>query len=80
MLIAHPPQNLNSMLFDCSGNARINHIVWDYNILDDILLKQAATAGYYNFVYGLVTKTEYDYCKEIDIDGVIIDDLYFVRE
>lgn len=68
------------MLFDCSGNARINHIVWDYNILDDILLKQAATAGYYNFVYGLVTKTEYDYCKEIDIDGVIIDDLYFVRE
>ncbi|MEE8254480.1 MAG: glycerophosphodiester phosphodiesterase [Nitrosomonadaceae bacterium] len=79
LLVAHRPQTLNSMLVDCIGNARINHIVWDYNILDDILLKQAATAGYYNFVYGLVTKTEYDYCKEIDVDGVIVDELFLLE-
>ncbi|MEE8617833.1 MAG: glycerophosphodiester phosphodiesterase [Nitrosomonadaceae bacterium] len=78
LLVAHRPQTLNSMLVDCIGNARINHIVWDYNILDDILLKQAATAGYYNFVYGLVTKTEYDYCKEIDVDGVIVDEAFLL--
>lgn len=74
LLVAHRPQRLNSLLESCRDNSRINHIVWDYNILDAILLKQAASSGYYNFVYGLATKTEYDYCKEIDVDGVITDD------
>jgi len=78
LLVASRPQTLNSLLADCSGNSRINHIVWDYNILDDVLLKQAESTGYYNFVYGLVTKTEYDYCKEIEVDGVITDDPYLL--
>jgi glycerophosphoryl diester phosphodiesterase len=54
--------------------------VWDYNILDNVLLKQAALSGYYNFVYGLVTKTEYDYCKKIEVDGVITDDPFLLFE
>lgn len=74
LLVAHRPQKLNSLLESCKDNPRINHIVWDYNILDAILLKQAASSGYHNFVYGLATKAEYDYCKEIDVDGVITDD------
>ena len=78
LLVASRPQTLNSLLADCSGNSRINHIVWDYNILDDVLLKQAASSGYYNFVYGLITKTEYDYCKEIEVDGVITDDPFLL--
>ncbi len=80
LLVAHRPQTLNSLLVDCSDNSRINHIVWDYNILDDVLLKQAATDGYYNYVYGLVTKTEYDHCKGIDVDGVITDDPFLLLE
>lgn len=80
LLVAHRPQTLNSLLADCSGNSRINHIVWDYNILDNVLLKQAALSGYYNFVYGLVTKTEYDYCKKIEVDGVITDDPFLLFE
>lgn len=80
LLVAHRPQTLNSLLADCSGNSRINHIVWDYNILDNVLLKQAALSGYYNLVYGLVTKTEYDYCKKIEVDGVITDDPFLLFE
>lgn len=73
LLVAHRPQKLSSLVQNCKDNSRINYIVWDYNILDAILLKQAASSGYYNFVYGLVTKTEHDYCKEINVDGVITD-------
>ena len=79
ILVAHRPQMLNSLLADCSDNSRINHIVWDYNILDDALLKESATAGYNNFVYGLETKSEFDYCKGIDVDGVITDTPFLIE-
>lgn len=74
LLVAHRPQKLKSLLESCRDNSRINHIVWDYNILDSVLLKETASSGYHNFVYGLATKVEYDYCKGIDVDGVITDD------
>ncbi len=75
LLVAHRPQTLNSFLtdFDCDGNPRVNHIVWDYDILDDSLLKQAAMDGFRNFVYGPMTKMEHDYCRELGVDGVITD-------
>lgn len=75
LLVAHRPRTLNSLLadFDCDGNPRINHIVWNYDILDDSLLKQAATDGFRNFVYGPITKNEHDYCRELGVDGVITD-------
>jgi len=72
LLVAHRPRTLDSLLADPS-HARINHIVWDYNILDAALLKQAAAAGFRNFVYGPVTRTEHDYCRELGVDGVITD-------
>lgn len=75
LLVAHRPQTLNSFLadFDCDANPRVNHIVWDYDVLDDGLLKQAATEGFRNFVYGPMTKMEHDYCRELGVDGVITD-------
>lgn len=75
LLVAHRPQTLNSFLtdFDCDGNPRVNHIVWDYDVLDDSLLKQAATDGFRNFVYGPITKMEHDYCRELGLDGMITD-------
>ncbi|HEY6044471.1 MAG TPA: glycerophosphodiester phosphodiesterase [Nitrosospira sp.] len=74
-LLAHRPQMLDSLLldFNASGNPRINHIVWDYEILDGILLKQAAENGFRNFVYGPVTQAEHDDCRERGVDGVITD-------
>ena len=73
LLVAHRPLSLNSLLVDSRDITRINHIVWDYDILDSSLLKESAAAGYNNFVYGLETKLEFEYCKEIDVDGVITD-------
>lgn len=73
LLLAHRPQELGSLLAGYAGNSRINHMVWDYNILDAALLKQAAMAGFRNFVYGPVTTAEHDYCRELGVAGVITD-------
>lgn len=75
LLVAHRPRTLDSLLadFNRDGNPRVNHIVWDYDVLDDILLKQTAMDGFRNFVYGPVTRIEHDYCRELGVDGVITD-------
>ena len=72
LLVAHRPRSLDSLLAD-PDHARINHLVWDYNIVDAALLKQAAAAGFRNFIYGPVTTAEHDYCRELGVDGVITD-------
>lgn len=75
LVVAHRPRALSSLLadFNCNGNPRINHMVWNYDVLDDSLLKQAAMDGFRNFVYGPVTRAEHDYCRELGVDGVITD-------
>lgn len=75
LLVAHRPRTLSFLLadFECNGNARINHLVWDYNVLDEALLKQAASAGFRNFVYGAITRAEHDECRQLGVDGVITD-------
>ncbi|MEO6824174.1 MAG: glycerophosphodiester phosphodiesterase [Nitrosospira sp.] len=75
LLVGHRPRTLDSLLVDFNrdGNPRVNHIVWDYDVLDDILLKQTAMDGFRNFVYGPMTKIEHDYCRELGVDGVITD-------
>ncbi|MBA4143530.1 MAG: glycerophosphodiester phosphodiesterase [Nitrosospira sp.] len=75
LVLAHRPQTLGSVLadFNCNGNPRINHIVWDYDVLDGGLLRQAAIDGFRNFVYGPVTKAEHDNCLDLGLDGVITD-------
>jgi len=79
LIVAHRPLSLNSLLVDSSNITRINHIVWDYDYLDGSLLKESAAAGYNNFVYGLETKSEFEYCKGIDVDGVITDSLFLME-
>jgi glycerophosphoryl diester phosphodiesterase len=75
LLVAHRPRTLSSLLadFNCEGNPRVNHVVWDFNVLDGVLLEQAAADGFRNFVYGPITKAEHDECRRLDVDGVITD-------
>ena len=75
LLLANRPLTLSSLLadFNRDGNPRINHIVWNYEVLDETLLKQAAEDGYRNFVYGPVTSAEHDRCRELNVDGIITD-------
>jgi len=79
LLVAHRPLSLSSLLVDSIDITRINHIVWDYDILDSSLLKESAAEGYNNFVYGLETKSEFEYCKGIDVDGVITDSPFLIE-
>jgi glycerophosphoryl diester phosphodiesterase len=79
LIVAHRPLSLNSLLVGSSNITRINHIVWDYDYLDGSLLKESAAAGYNNFVYGLETKSEFEYCKGIDVDGVITDSPFLME-
>jgi glycerophosphoryl diester phosphodiesterase len=79
LIVAHRPLSLNSLLVDSSNITRINHIVWDYDYLDGSLLKESAAAGYNNFVYGLETKSEFEYCKGINVDGVITDSPFLIE-
>jgi len=74
-LVAHRPRALDSLLvdFNADGNPRINHIVWNYEVLDSVLLKQAVENGFRNWVYGPVTRAEHDDCRELGVDGVITD-------
>jgi glycerophosphoryl diester phosphodiesterase len=75
LLVAHRPHTLESLLADLnhSDNPRINHIVWDYEVMDENLLKETAANGFRNFVFGPVTKAEHDICRELGVDGVITD-------
>lgn len=75
LLVAHRPRTLSSLLadFNLDGNPRINHIVWNYDILEGALLKQAASNGFRNFVYGAITKAEHSDCLRLGVDGVITD-------
>jgi glycerophosphoryl diester phosphodiesterase len=73
LLVAHRPQVLASLLAGCESNPRIDHIVWDYNILDEVLLQQAAADGFRNFVYGPATQAEHQRCRDAGVDGMITD-------
>lgn len=75
LLVAHRPHTLESLLADLnhSDNPRINHIVWDYEVMDENLLRETAANGFRNFVFGPVTKAEHDICRELGVDGVITD-------
>lgn len=75
LLLAHRPRSLHSILadFNRDGNPRVNHIVWDYEIVDGALLAQAAAEGFRNFVYGMITRAEHDHCRKLGVDGAITD-------
>jgi len=81
-LLAHRPRTLEFPMADLNGNGnpRINHIVWDYETLDSLLLNQAAENGFRNWVYGALTRAEHDDCRALGIDGVITDYPLFVQE
>jgi glycerophosphoryl diester phosphodiesterase len=82
VLLAHRPRTLELLTADLNGNGnpRINHIVWDYETLDSLLLNQAAENGFRNWVYGPVTRAEHDDCRALGIDGVITDYPFLIQE
>lgn len=71
LLASHRPADLNGLL--SAESPRLKSIVWDYNILDESLLKQAKESGWRNLVYGAVTQSEHDHCVRLALAGLITD-------
>jgi len=73
LLIAHHPVRMRELLNGHSGRPNIRSIVWDYNILDEEMLRDTAAAGWSSFSYGAVTRSEHRRCAGLNLAGLITD-------
>ena len=73
LLLAHRPLDVTAIIADCAGRPRIKGIVWDYNIVDDGVLRAVSAAGWDNYVYGAVTPAEHRRCVNLNLAGLITD-------
>lgn len=69
LLCAHRPLALAGL----GRPPGIDSLVWDYDVLDDELVREAAAAGLRNFAYGAVTADEHRRCRELPLAGIITD-------
>ncbi len=73
LIVAHTPVNLRQMLEPWSAHSRVRTIVWDFNVGDREIVREAKTCGFKAYVYGAVTPAEHGRCREWMLDGVITD-------
>jgi len=73
LLLAHRPLDVGAIIAGCSTRPRIKGIAWDYNIVDDDVLRAVSTAGWCNYVYGAVTPAEHARCAKLGLAGLITD-------
>ena len=73
LLLANRPADVAAIIAACSGRPRIKSIVWDYNIVDDGVLRAVSAAGWGNYVYGAVTPAEHARCATLGLAGLITD-------
>jgi glycerophosphoryl diester phosphodiesterase len=73
LLVAHRPLDVKAVINACSGSPRIRSMVWDYNILDPVVLRTVSSMGWKNYVYGAVTSAEHLECARSGLAGLITD-------
>lgn len=73
LLLAHRPFDVAAIVAGCSDRPRIKAIVWDYNIVDDSVLRAVSATGWRNYVYGAVTLAEHQRCVALGLAGLITD-------
>lgn len=73
LLVAHRPLELTSLLANVRNGGKVKALVWDYETVDEELLRQAASEGAMNCVYGAVTKAEHRRLAALNVDCVITD-------
>ncbi len=73
LLLAHRPLDVGAIMAACATHERIRSIVWDYNVLDDDVLRAVTTAGWWSYVYGAVTLAEHQRCAALNLKGLISD-------
>ncbi len=80
LLVAHRPVELQELLNRHTDQRHIRSIVWDYNILDEEMLRDTASSGWRSFVYGAVTLSEHRHCAGLNLAGLITDFPQYLKQ
>ena len=64
---------IGTLIAPCASLPRLRAIVWDYNILDEVMVWEAHAAGWGSYVYGTVTGEEHAHCVRLELEGLITD-------
>lgn len=73
LLLASRPLGLDGTIAACLDLPAIRAVVWDYNIVDPLLLAAVERAGWRNYAYGAVTADEHARCAALGLAGLITD-------
>jgi len=73
LLLAHRPLDIGAIIAACAAWPRIKAIVWDYNVVDETMLRTVTANGWGNYVYGAVTHAEHQHCAQLGLAGLITD-------
>ncbi|WP_374347051.1 glycerophosphodiester phosphodiesterase [Chitinimonas sp.] len=73
LLNAHRPAALNSLLHAALDHRNIRTLVWDCEIVDADMLRQANALGFRNAVYGAKTAYEHQLMREFGVHTLITD-------
>jgi glycerophosphoryl diester phosphodiesterase len=72
LVVAHRPLE-KSLLLTHGLPRNLNTLVWDYETLDLLLIRQFAGQGIRHFVYGVETRDEHQSLAAAGVDGIITD-------
>ena len=73
LLLAHRPLDVAAVIAGCAAWPRIKAIVWDYNVVDETVLRTVTANHWDNYVYGAVTPAEHQHCAGLGLAGLITD-------
>jgi glycerophosphoryl diester phosphodiesterase len=72
-LNAHRPAAINSLLHAALPHRNLRTLVWDCEIVDPDVLRQANALGFHNIVYGAKTAYEHQLMREFGVHAIITD-------
>ncbi len=73
LLIADRPVAMATFIEGCANYPLIKNVVWDYNIIDPLMLEQVTAAGWSNYAYGAITSAEHRHAGTLKLAGLITD-------
>lgn len=73
LLNAHRPAAINSLLHAALPHRNLRTLVWDCEIVDPDVLRQANALGFRNVVYGARTAYEHQLMREFGVHAIITD-------
>jgi glycerophosphoryl diester phosphodiesterase len=73
LLFAHLPASTRTFTAGGDSGKRIRNAVWDYNVIEEEILRVFEQAGWRNYAYGLVTVAEHRQCAALGVAGIITD-------